>query len=78
MNCLAFVKALKGHLDVEDANRKQALLEKNSKKKLPPKKTLVTGVVGTRTDGLQLMTTLALTHAHMSRSTVLMLEVRTG
>jgi hypothetical protein len=82
MNCLAFMKALNAHLRPEEKNKTVADNEK--KNKMTPKKTTpgpapgpVPGVRGTRTEGFQSMTSLSLTHAHMSRNTVLMLEVRT-
>ena len=87
MHCLSFLKALKEHLDVEVevevevvgtlAKNKLSQNERDekNKKKNILKKTPQTGHVGTRTDGLHLMTTLALTYAHMSRNTVLTLEV---
>ena len=53
-----------------------AQIRKNKTKSIPSKISK-TGVVGRRTEGLHLMTTLALTYAHMSRKTVLALEVRT-
>ena len=74
MHCFNFLKLLHAHLDAEKNPEKS---EKNSKKKAPPKKIVTQGVVGTRTTGLQLMTTLALTYAHMSKMSVLVLEVRT-
>ena len=74
MHCFNFLKLLHAHLDAEKNPEKT---EKNSKKKAPPKKIVTQGVVGTRTTGLQLMTTLALTYAHMSKMSVLVLEVRT-
>ena len=92
MHCLSFLLALKAHLDVEvevevdvqdvvkkSAKNKLSQNEKDNKNKTKsiPSKISKTGVVGRRTEGLHLMTTLALTYAHMSRKTVLALEVRT-
>ena len=90
MHCLSFLLALKAHLDVEVEVDVQDVVKKSTKNKLSqnekdtknktksiPSKISKTGVVGRRTEGLHLMTTLALTYAHMSRKTVLALEVRT-
>ena len=92
MHCLSFLKALKEHLDVEvevevDAqeiakkSKTNKLFhnekDKKNKMKVISSQTTHIGVVGKRTEGLHLMTTLALTYAHLSRNTVLTLEVRT-
>ena len=79
MNCLAFLKALNTHLRPEEKTKTLAENDKKSKiipKKMTPGPVPSPGVRGTRTEGLQSMTSLSLTHAHMSRNTVLMLEVR--
>ena len=82
MKCLAFLKLLNAHLRPEEKTKTAADNDKKTKitpKKLPhgsgPGPNPGPGVRGTRTDGLQSMTSLSLTHAHMSRNTVLMLEV---
>lgn len=82
MKCLAFLKLLNAHIRTEEKTKTIADNDKKTKmtpKKLPhgPGPNPSPGVRGTRTDGLQSMTSLSLTHAHMSRNTVLMLEVRT-
>lgn len=84
MKCLAFLQLLNAHIRPEEKTKIAADNDKKTKmtpKKLPhgpgPGPNPGPGVRGTRTDGLQSMTSLSLTHAHMSRNTVLMLEVRT-
>ena len=74
------MKALNAHLRPEEKNK--TIADNENKNKMTPKKTPpvpgpVPGVRGTRTEGLQSMTSLSLTHAHMSRNTVLVLEVHT-
>ena len=90
MHCFSFLKALKEHLDVEvEVDAPEIAKKSNSNKlfqnekdqknkmKIISSKIPHIGVVGKRTEGLHLMTTLALTYAHLSRNTVLTLEVRT-
>ena len=89
MHCFSFLKALKEHLDVEvEVDAPEIAKKSNSNKlfqnekdqknkmKIISSKIPHIGVVGKRTEGLHLMTTLALTYAHLSRNTVLTLEVR--
>ena len=77
MHCHAFLKSLKRHLsqDLGPSSPTDRVTEKKGKK--PSKSAPVPFVRVVRSDALQLLTSLALTHAHLSRSTVLLLEVST-
>lgn len=78
MHCYNFLKSLNRHLsrdrDPGPLSPTDKAAEKKGKKvsKKPAHSPIVRGV---RSDALQLLTTLALTHAHLSRNTVLLLEV---